>query len=181
MIPKVEPLSPDPILEQSEIKYATVAKLAHVNWLIDQINQRVLPAYANYFDFSSASITSVVASNTWYKLNTSTVSGFSRDGLVVSNNRITNTGTKRIFKIEGIVSVSAGNNNEVHAAFFKNNFIHPCSEQSANTGPGNRVTALPFHCLIELDTNDFIEVWVKNSTHIQNITLGNINVIITEL
>jgi hypothetical protein len=181
MIPKIEPLSPDPIIEQSEIKYATVAKLAHINWLIDQINSFVLPAYANYFDFNSASVTNVLASNTWYKLNTNTVNGFSRDGLQVTNNRVTNIGSTRIFKIEGIVSMLAGNNNEIHAAFFKNGNIHPCSEQSVVTGSGNKVSALPFHCLIELQTGDYIEVWVKNGTHVNDITLSNVNVIVTQM
>lgn len=138
------------------------------------------PAYINYFDFSSASVTDIVTADTWVKLNTDTVSLFSRNGLVHTNNRITNTGGKRVFKIEGILSVASGNNNEIHAAFFKNDAIHPCSEQSTVTNSGNKVNALPFHCLIELDTNQYIEVWVKNKLNTTDITLGNVNVIVTE-
>jgi hypothetical protein len=139
------------------------------------------PAYINYFDFSSASVTDIVTEDTWVKLNTNTTSLFSRDGLVHTNNRVTNTGGKKVFKIEGIISVASGNNNEIHTAFFKNGVLHPCSEQSTVTNSGNKVNALPFHCLIELNTNDFIEVYVKNKLNTTDITLGNVNVIVTEL
>jgi len=139
------------------------------------------PAYINYFDFSSNSITDITAINTWVKLNADTTSIFSRDGLVHTDNKITNTGTSKVFKAEGIISVSAGSNQTIHAAFFKNGVLHPCSEQSAITSGSNRVQAIPFHCLIELNTDDYIEVWVKNQSHTTDITLDNVNVIITEI
>lgn len=139
------------------------------------------PAYINYFDFDSDSVTTITTADTWVKLNSDTTSLFSRNGLVHTNNRVTNTGGKRVFKLEGIISVAAGNNNEIHAAFFKNDVIHPCSEQSTITNSGNKVNALPFHCLIELDTNQYIEVWVKNKLSTTDITLGNVNVIVTEI
>lgn len=138
------------------------------------------PAYINYFDFSSASVTDIVTPDTWVKLNTNTVSLFSRNGLVHTNNRVTNTGGKKVLKVEGIVSISAGNNEEVHVAFFKNGVIHPCSEQSTITNSGDKVSALPFHCLVELNTNDYVEVYIKNNAHATDITLGNVNVIVTE-
>jgi len=143
-------------------------------------------AYTNYFDFSSSYITNIVDADTWYKLNSNTTTSFSRNGLSTSNNRVTNTGSKRVFKIEGIVSLTAGNNQEIHASFFRGKLnegpsLHPCSEQSTITGTGNRTNAIPFHCLIELDNGDFIEVWVKNKAGTNDITLSNVNVIITEL
>ena len=139
------------------------------------------PAYINYFDFSSSSVTDITAINTWVKLNADTTSIFSRDGLVHTDNKVTNTGSSKVFKVEGIISVSAGSNQTIHAAFFKNGVLHPCSEQSAITSGTNRVQAIPFHCLVELSTNDYIEVWVKNQANTTDITLDNINVIITEI
>jgi hypothetical protein len=138
------------------------------------------PAYINYFDFSSGSVTDITTSNTWVKLNADTTSIFSRDGLVHTNNKVTNTGSSKVFKVEGIISVSAGSNQTIHAAFFKNGVLHPCSEESSVTSGSNRVESVPFHCLVELDTDDYIEVWVKNQSHTTDITLHNINVIITE-
>jgi len=139
--------------------------------------------YINYFEFN-VSVTTITTANTWVKLNTTaTTSLFSSGGeLVHTNNRVTYTGTiPRVFKIEGIVSVSAGNNDEIGASFFRDGTLYPCSEQSVVASSGGKSGALPFHCVIELQENEYIEVWVKNSTSTTNITLSNVNVIISEL
>jgi hypothetical protein len=140
-----------------------------------------IPAHINYFDFSSALTTTITTTDTWYKLNTNTTSIFSHDGFVHTNNRITNTGVKKRIKMSGIASVSAGNNDVIHFAFFINGQLWPCSEQEIVTSSGGRSSACPFHCVAELDTNDFVEVFVKNANASTNIILDNVNVIITEL
>jgi hypothetical protein len=138
------------------------------------------PAYIGYFDFSSGSETTITTQDTWVKLSANTSSNYSNNGLAHTNNRATNTGSKRIFKLEGVASVSAGNNDEVHIAFFKNDELWPCSEQESVMSSGGRSNSIPFHCLIELETNDYIEVWVKNGNATTNIILDNVNVIVTE-
>jgi hypothetical protein len=137
-------------------------------------------AYINYFDFTSEAVTTINNADEWTLLNTTTTQGFSNNGLVHTNNRVTNTGVKKIFKVEGIASVSSGNNNEIHFAFFKNGSLFPCSVQSVVTTSGGRSSAIPFHCLVELDKTDYVEVFIKNSTSDTNVTLHNVNVIITQ-
>ena len=139
-------------------------------------------AYANYFDFSSGSVTTIDDINTWVKLNTTTTTNYTRNGIVHTNNRLTWTGAiARVFKFEGIVSLISGNANVIHVAFFKNGALFPCSEQENTTGVGGKATSIPFHCLIELEQNDFVEVYVKNATGTTNITLDNVNVIAQQL
>jgi hypothetical protein len=58
------------------------------------------PAYINYFDFSSGSVTDITTSNTWVKLNADTTSIFSRDGLVHTNNKVTNTAVLKCLKLK---------------------------------------------------------------------------------
>jgi hypothetical protein len=77
-------------------------------------------SYINYFDFSSESVTTISTSDTWVKLSATTTQGFSNNGLVHTNNRVTNSGDTRVFQLEGIASISSGNNNQIHLAFFKN-------------------------------------------------------------
>jgi hypothetical protein len=150
-------------------------------FILAQNVPQVFPAYANYFDFSSNSVTDIDDADVWYKLNTDTVFGFSRNGLVHANNRLTYTGdSEKIFQAEGIISLSSGNNNSIRAAFFKNGDLWPCSEQDVVTDAGGRLTAVPFHCLINLSNGDYIEVWVKNVNTTNDITIDNINVILTE-
>lgn len=153
-----------------------------VGGLLEDMVEQFDTAYINYFDFSSGSVTNIAVAGTWYKLATNTTEGYSRDGLVHSNNRITWTGaTTRVFKLEGIVSVESGNNNQIHVAFFKNGELHPCSEQEVTTSGNGRASNIAFHCLIQLALNDYVEVWVKNVTATTAITLDNVNVIVTQL
>lgn len=145
-------------------------------------------AYINYFDFSNNLVTIIDTAGVWEKLNTSTTSLFSEGLFAHQNNRVTYGAgfiggqvLPIVCQIEGIVSVSAGNNDEVHVAFFKNGQLYPCSEQSVVCSPGGKSSAVPFHCLVELEDQDFIEVYVKNQSSSNNITLDNVNVIVKEL
>lgn len=140
--------------------------------------------YSNYFDFSSGDVTTITTADTWVKLSATTTQGFTNNGLVHSDNRITNSGATGIFKLEGIVSLESGNNNVLGVAFFKNGSIIACSEQKQVTSTHGGVelaSAIPIQCLTELTPGDFIEVYVKNISATNNITLDNINFIITEL
>jgi hypothetical protein len=161
-----------------------VSLVGHTHTL-NQITDYKEKAYINYFDFDSNSVTIIIAEDVWYKLNTTTTSVFSRNGLVHSNNRITNTNEiSLIVQMEGIASLSANNNTEIHISFFKNDTLIPCAEQVVTTSARGNVfftSAVPFQCITELEPNDYLEVWVKNKNTTDNITLTNINVIVKEL
>ena len=138
-------------------------------------------AYINCFMFGSSYTTGITQSATWTKLNVETTEGFSRDGFVHTNNRITNIDGLRIIKLEAIVSVSSGNNNEIHLAFFKNGEIVPCSEQELVTNSGGRLSGAAIQCLTQVDVNDYVEVWTKNQSGTTDIICSNYNFIVTEL
>lgn len=167
-------------IQNETVKNANTA--SRVGSLLKDMCDQFDTAYINYFDFSSMSVTTVAQTNTWYKLNTTTTEGFSRDGLVHSNNRVTWTGSgPAIFRLSGIISVESGNTNQIHVAFFKNEQLWPCSEQIVTTSGVGKANNIAFHCLVELTTNNFIEVFVKNATATTAITLDNVNIIIEQL
>lgn len=141
-----------------------------------------LPSFINFFDFSSLSTTIISQQNQWVKLNCVPTEGFSRNGLVLSDStKVTYTSEiTKLFRLQAIGSFSSGNNNELHMAFFKNGQLYPCSEESVVTSSGGKSSALPIQCIAELNQNDFVEIYVKNSTNATNINLKNINVIISE-
>jgi len=151
--------------------------------LVDKEYVDTSKQYVNYWEFSGAAQTNIISSATWYKLNTSgTTSPFLNGDFVHTNNKVTYTGsTSIICQIEGIISVSSGNNDEIHAAFFKNGSLFPCSEQETVTSSGGKSSALPFHCVAQFNTNDYVEVYVKNETSTTNIDLTHVNVIVKEL
>jgi hypothetical protein len=168
------------VIQSETVANANTA--SRVGGLLTDMCDQFDTAYANYFDFDSASVTEIGTINTFVKLNTTTTTNYSLNGLLHSNNRLTWTGaTERVFRFEGIASVTSGNSNVIHVAFFKNGALWPCSEQENTTGVGGKATAIPFHCLIELTTNDFVEVYVKNATGTTSITLDNVNVIAQQL
>lgn len=148
-------------------------------------------AYINYHDFNSSSITSapedtVTPWPNYIKLETVTTSVFSNNGLIHTNNRVTNTNTtSKVVKLEGILSFipSISDFINVGAAFFKNDNIISCSEQKGIAGIANlnEFTVVPFHCVTELEPGDYVEVWIKNLTDETSVKLDNINVIITQL
>ena len=138
-------------------------------------------AYINCFMFGTSSTTIIGTQSEFIKLEAVTTKGFSRNGLVHTNNRFTNTGSKKIFKGEAIVSISSGNNNEIHLAFFKNDSIVPCSEQELTTNSGGRLSAAPIQCLVELDLNDYVEIWVMNNSGTTDVDCDNYNFILNEM
>jgi hypothetical protein len=143
----------------------------------------VNPEYINYFDFSSASSTTFLTPATFEPLNMSPTVGYDTSNFAVDvSGIVTYSGADTILvKLEGIASGTSGANNEIHFAFFKNNVLWPCSEQAGIAGIGGRATSIPFHCLTELNTNDTLQVYVKNNSGTTQFNLENINVIITKI
>lgn len=178
-----------------------VAKDGHLFWNQDERELRIgdgvtpggLPiigdlsekAYVNYFDHSSQQITPITTTDVWEKLNSSTILALSRDGFQHTNNRITNIGLPKVVKAEGIISIQTiASDLEIHLSFFKNGQLLPSSEHSVFTkshGGNHFASAVPFQCITEFDTGDFLEVFIKNSTTAAQVTLEKLNVIITEL
>lgn len=140
------------------------------------------PSFINLFAYGTSSVTTMTASNTYYKLNVNTTVGYSRNGLssTIANKISYSSQLTKIFKMECIISLSSANNNEIHVAFFKNGEILPCSEQELVTDSSGKLGAIPNQCLVELSTGDYVEVWAKNKTASNNITVSNYNLIITE-
>ena len=137
-------------------------------------------AYINCFSFGTVSVTTIGTQSEFTKVTIDTTEGFSRDGFVHTDNRITNTGVSRVVQANAILSLQAGNGNEIHLAFFKNDVIVPCSEQVQRV-TAQKSSPVPIQCLIELDTNDYIEVWTKNNSSTSPVSVENYNLIVREL
>ena len=139
------------------------------------------PNYGSFYDINSYLVTTISLVDTYYLLNCSTTSLFT-NGFTHSNGRLTCTKSySKPFKLEGIISVSSGNNNEISVVFYKNGTIIPCSESHLITTSSGKAQSCNIQCITNLDVNDYVEVYVMNNTSATNITLKHLNVIITEL
>lgn len=154
--------------------------LAIKNYVTNAVNAIAQKSYLNYYDFSSSSQTTFT-NNDFKKLVTDTTEGFSYDGLVHTNNRITNTGSTKIFGLIGVVSVSGTNNDSIHMAFFKSGVLIDSSEQEFTLDGSPRPNSIPIQCVTQLQSGEYVEVWVKNANGTNTITLQNINVICTQM
>jgi hypothetical protein len=138
-----------------------------------------LKGFVNIFDTTGAAVTNV-ALDTWTKLNTNSVEGFTSNDFITSTNRVTSTKKRRIVKLNLIVSVISGSNNIIHIAFFKTGNIIASTEQDLTTSSNGEIT-IPIQGITEVLPGDYIEVWVKNEAHTTPVTLNHFNVIVAEL
>lgn len=145
-----------------------------VGSMFEDIINAFAQSYIMYYDSTSNAVTTIVASETWYKLNTTTGAGYENNGLVHTNNRITNTGGSKTYEGNAIISILAAVNNEVDFAYFKNGVIIPNTVQMSTVKANNKAETVPIQFTVELATNDYIEIYVRNSA-VQDITLINLN------
>ena len=139
--------------------------------------------YINFFDYSTESVTTFSGTDQWEPLNMTATTGYSQGDLSVDTDGLmTYSGSSpRVFRISGVASGSSGANNEIHFAFFKGAVLWPCSEQSGITGAAGRANSIPFQCLVEMNSGDDLQVYVKNSTGSTSFTLQNVNVIVERI
>lgn len=96
-----------------------------------------------------------------------------------TDNRATYVGSvTRFFKVLATLSVESGNNNQIGCYIFKNGIELTESEVYGTTNGSGRAENVAIQTLVELTTNDYIEIYVENSTSTQNITVTDLNVII---
>ncbi len=145
--------------------------------------------YMEYFVINSSQLTSISNTSDFFILIAITNSSVSSGSLTHANNQITYTGEEtRVFKFEATCSGTTSSNNVIHFAFAKNGATNPIlsseiiasSEQEAQAD-GTLVFPVTFQCLVSLSKNDFVRVYVKNSTGANAFTLNNINVIATAM
>jgi hypothetical protein len=99
-----------------------------------------------------------------------------------SNNRLTYTGGLiRDFQVSVTTSLTSGNNNVIGVYVAKNGTIITESEMYGTTSSAGRAESISCQTILEMEENDYIEIWVENNTATQNITVEYMNVIIKSL
>jgi hypothetical protein len=153
-------------------------------WMVDAAEEiESKPGYLNIFDFDNSE-TQALGNDVWDVLKGSFQVGFQRNGLVLieESGLIQYTGaTTKIFQVEFIVAMTGASGRKLHVALFKNEQLWPCSEFAETIPPGGGEVSIPAHCLVNLSTDDVVQVYVKCSNNTATITLDNCNVIIKEL
>lgn len=96
-----------------------------------------------------------------------------------TSNRALYTGKlTNYFKVSCTLSITNGSNKSHKIRLAKNGTTISSSEEHATTGSGGRAENVYIHDIIQLEENDYIELYVANSSNTTNITVVDLNLII---
>lgn len=134
--------------------------------------------------FMQGNVTATVISiiSTPVKAAGTTVASSLNQRFTHTNNRLTYVGAlTRQFRVQATVNLSAGNNNLVSLYIAKNGTILSDSESTLTAGLAGRLEGGLTQSLVELEPDDYIELYVENGSGISNITVEDYNLIIEAL
>lgn len=134
---------------------------------------------SQYYMNGNVTTTTIVATDTPTKVLGTTTSASVTQKFTNTDNKATYDGSiARYFKVTATLSVESGNNNQVGCYIAKNGTVLNDSEVYGTTSGSGRAENIVIQTLVELTTNDYIEIFVENATASNNITVTDLNVII---
>jgi len=135
--------------------------------------------------FMRGNATSTTISNTtdFFKVAGTTTASSDNEKYTHSNNRLTNDAVvSRKYLVQCTLSFSAGANNVCEFGFYDSKLgdVRVPSINSTTANTGGRAENITMSCVINHSQGDYIEVWCRNTTSTTDITVTDMNVIITE-
>jgi hypothetical protein len=138
-------------------------------------------AIGQMYWFNSATATTITIANTFVKASGESTNNSINQKFNHTNNRLTYTGgLARSFNVSGVISAAANNGNIIQIRIAKNGVTIAESEAQATISANGRSENLKVQALVELVTDDFIEIFLANSA-IVNVNVSELNVIIEAL
>jgi len=132
----------------------------------------------------NATATTVGATNTFYKVAGTTTASADNSKFSHSNNRLTcDAVISRKYLIQATLDFTSGNNNVCEFGFYDSQLagIRTPSRTKATANTGGRAENITFFCVVTMDSGDYLEVHAANTSAVTNITVENLNFIITEI
>lgn len=140
-------------------------------------------ANAQMYYNDNATVTVISQSDTWYKVaGTTTPSLISK--FAHSNNRLTCDATiLRRYLLMCTLSFNSGANNICKFGFYdsKEGNVRLPSQIKSTANNGGRAESVSLSCVVEHSAGDYIEIHCMNTSGTSNITVTELNVIITQL
>jgi len=143
------------------------------------------PPTLSFYLEGNTSATTITSANTWFNFasNVAPILQYQSQlnnglHLNLATGKIEYTGETRWFSIQGHIEVSAGNNQEIDIALFKNGTIIPGSTTKVVTTSGGKTSSVPGLSIVQLSNGDICDIRVNNTSGSTNITVKSLNVII---
>ena len=138
--------------------------------------------FANYYMTNNATPTVITLANTAYKILGSTTPNTINQKFTHTDNRVTYTGEIiRDFEVTAIISFTTGNNKVIGLYVAKNGSILPESEMYATASGSGRAESISIQTVLNLQENDYVEIWIENETDTTNVTVEYLNATIKAL
>lgn len=134
---------------------------------------------SQYYMNGNATATTIASAGVAVKASGTTTSASVTQKFTNTDNRATYVGSfTRFFKVTAVMSFTSGSNDVIGCYITKNGVIIPESEIYQQTDANGSFQSNSIQALVELNTNDYIEIFVENSSSATNITVTDLNVII---
>ena len=132
----------------------------------------------------NATVTTVASANVFYKVLGTTTASADNQKYLHSNNRLTNDAIiPRKFLIQCNLSFTSGSNNVCQFGFYDSVLATvrtPSKTKSTANGSG-RAESVTFNCVVTHKQGDYLEIHASNTTGANNITVTDMNFVITEI
>lgn len=134
---------------------------------------------SQYYMNGNLTTTNIASSGVAYKVEGATTSNARTSKFTNTDNRATYIGAfSRNFYAVATLSMSSSTNQLIGSYIAKNGTILTESEIYLQTDNNGDITNVTIQALVDLDTNDYIEVFVENASSSSNITVSDMNVTI---
>lgn len=128
--------------------------------------------FGQLFMVNNAIPTPIVNVLNYAKVLGTTIQGDVHNFTQTANNKMTCTSVvSKTYVIDASCAIIQpnGNNQTMYLAIFKNGVLIPSSEKSFSNSTTNQILDINTGCIISLTLNDYIEVFVKNTTGLNAI------------
>jgi len=132
----------------------------------------------------NATATVVSATNTFYKVLGTTTASADNSKFSHSNNRLTcDAIISRKYLIQCFLSFTSGNSNVCEFGFYDSQLaaVRTPSKTKSTANASGRAENIGFACVVTMDSGDYLEIHASNTSAATNITVDNMNFVVTEI
>ena len=133
---------------------------------------------------NNATATVISATNTFYKVLGTTTASSDNSKYTMTNNRLTNNANiSRKYLIHCSLSFNSGSNNICEFGFYDSKLaaVRTPSRTNATANGSGRAESVSFSCVVSHIQGDYLEIHCANTSATTNITVTDLNFIITEI
>jgi hypothetical protein len=133
---------------------------------------------------ANATATTVAATNTFYKVAGTTTASADNSKFSHSDNRLTCDATiSRKYLIQANLAFTAGFGNVCEFGFYDSQLsaIRTPSRTKSTANAAGRAEGVNLFCVLEMSSGDYLEVHARNTSAVTNITVEQMNFVITEI